>query len=86
MLARRKINSIKSKISKALDNGISHEDFETIINEEKKYRELKKSIRMMNSHRSDAEKVCLIEEGKKIGINKVIKRNEIINNSLNKYM
>ena len=30
---------------------------------------------MMNSHRSDAEKVSLIEEGKKIGINEVIKRN-----------
>ena len=37
---------------------------------------------MMNSHRSDAEKVNLIEEGKKIGINEVIKRNEIFNNSL----
>ena len=56
--------------------------FETIINEEKKYRELKESIRMMNSQRSDAEKVNLIEEGKKIVINEVIKRNEIINNSL----
>ena len=66
MLARSKLNSIESKISKALmDNEISHEDFETIINEEKKYRELKKSIRMMNSHRKDAEKVNLIEEGKK---------------------
>ena len=83
MLARSKLNSIEIKISKALmDNEISHEDFETIINEEKKYRELKESIRMMNSHRSDAEKVSLIEEGKKIGINEVIKRNEIINNSL----
>ena len=82
MLARSKLNSIESKISKALmDNEISHEDFETIINEEKKYRELKESIRMMNSHRSDAEKVSLIEEGKKIGINEVIKHNEIINNS-----
>ena len=83
MLARSKLNSIESKISKALmDNEISHEDFETIINEEKKYRELKESIRMMNSQRSDAEKVNLIEEGKKIGINEVIKRNEIINSSL----
>ena len=80
MLARSKLNSIESKISKALiDNAISHE---TIINEEKKYRELKESIRMMNSHRSDAEKISLIEEGKKIGINEVIKCNEIINNSL----
>ena len=33
-----------------MDNEISHEDFETIIDEEKKYRELKESIRMMNSH------------------------------------
>ena len=37
---------------------------------------------MMNSQKSDAEKVDLIEEGKKIGINEVIKCNEIINNSL----
>ena len=37
---------------------------------------------MMNSHRSDAEKVNLIEEGKKIGINEAIKHNEIINNNL----
>ena len=29
----------------------------------------------MNSHRSDAEKASLIKEGKKIGINEVIKRN-----------
>ena len=54
----------------------------TIINEEKKYRELKESIRMMNSQRSDAETISLIEEGKKIGINEVIKRNEITNSSL----
>ena len=66
MLARSKLNSIESKISKTLmDNEISHEDFETSINEEKKYRELKESIRMMNSHRSDTKKVSLIEEGKK---------------------
>ena len=36
MLARSKLNSIESKISKALvDNEISYEDFKTIINEEK---------------------------------------------------
>ena len=65
-----------------MDNKISHEGFETIINEEKKYRELKESIRMMNSQRSDAEKANLIEESKKVGINEVIRLNEIINNSL----
>ena len=66
MLASGKLNSIESKISEALiNNEISHEDFMTIINEEKKYRELKESIRMMNSQRSDVEKNILIEEGKK---------------------
>ena len=83
MLARSKLNSMESKISEALiNNKISHEDLMTILNKEKKYWELKESIRMMNSPRSDAEKVSLIEEGKKIGINEVIKRNEINNNSL----
>ena len=37
----------------------------TILNEEKIYRELKESIRMMKSQRSDTEKNNLIEEGKK---------------------
>ena len=47
MLARRKLISLESKISEALiSNKISHEDFMTIINEEKKYKELKESIRM----------------------------------------
>ena len=43
-----------------INNEISHEDFMTIINEVKKYRELKEIIRMMNSQRGD-----LIEERKK---------------------
>ena len=54
----------------------------TIINEEKKYRELKESIRILNSQRGDTEKIDMIENGKKIDINEVIKRNGIINNSL----
>ena len=37
---------------------------------------------MMNSQRSDSEKINLIEEDKKIAINEVIKSNKIINNSL----
>ena len=79
MLARSKLNSIESKVSEALINiEIGHEDFMIIINEEKKYRELKESNRMMNSQRSDSEKVNLIEEGKKkVGINEVIERNEV---------
>ena len=48
MLARSKLNSIESKISEALiNNQIIQEDFITIINEERNYRELKEIIRMM---------------------------------------
>ena len=54
MLARSKLNSVETKISEALiNNDISHEDFMTIINEEKKYGELKESIRMMYRQRGD---------------------------------
>ena len=78
LLAKRKLNSIEGKISKAqTDNEVSHEDFKTNINEEKYNREFKEVIRMMNSHRSDAEKITLIEEVKKLVINEVIKHNEI---------
>ena len=66
VLARSKLNSMESKISEALiNNQISHEDFITIINEEKKDWEL----------RSDVEKINLIEEGKKNEVNGV---NEVI--------
>ena len=83
MLARGKLNSIESKISEALiNNEIIHEFFMTIISEERNYRELKESIRIMNSQRSDTEKKNLIEKGKKIGIDEISKHNEIINNSL----
>ena len=86
MLARSKLNSMESKIPEALINKeTSHEDFVTIINEEKKCRELKENVRMMNSQRSNTERINLTEEGKKNRyevINEVFKRNEIINKSL----
>ena len=73
MLARSKLNSIESKISEALINSeTSHENFMTIINEEKKYRELKESIRMMNTQISDVEKISLIEESKKLVLMKLL--------------
>ena len=53
-----------------------------IINEVKKYRELKESIGMINIHISDSEKINLIDEDKKIGINEIIERNKIINQCL----
>ena len=47
MLARSKLNSIESKIFKALiNNQISHEHFLIIINEKRNYRLLKEGIRM----------------------------------------
>ena len=76
MLARSNLNSIENKISEALINSeISHEDFTTIINEEKIYCELKESIRMMKTQRSDTEKNYLIEEGKRKGIDEIIRQN-----------
>ena len=58
MPTRGKLNSIESKISEALiNNKITHEDFITIINEKEKYREIKESIEMINSQRSDVEKL-----------------------------
>ena len=52
MFARSKLNSTESKICEALvKNEISHEDFMTIINEERSYQELKESIRMINSQK-----------------------------------
>ena len=65
------MNSIESNISEALiKNEISHEDLMTIIN-------ALESIRMMNNQRSDTEKINLIEEGKRIDIDEIIKHNEI---------
>ena len=52
MLARSKLNRIESKMSEALiNNEISHEYFMTIINEERNYRKLKESIRIMKGQR-----------------------------------
>ena len=66
---------LASKISKALiNNETIHEHFMAIINQEKKNQELKESIRMMNSQKSDVEKISLIEEGKRIGISVTLGR------------
>ena len=65
-----------------MNNEMSHDNFLTIINEERNYLESIESIRMINSQRSDTEKITLVEKGKKIGIDKAIKLNEFINDSL----
>ena len=83
MPSRSKLNSIERKIPEALiNNETIHELFMTTINQGRKQRELKESITMINNHRSDVNKITLTEEGKKLGVNEVIKDNKIINNSL----
>ena len=50
MLARSKFDIIELTISKELiDNEISHEEFTTIINEERNYSELKKVLEWWKS-------------------------------------
>ena len=87
MLAGGKLNSIESKISEArINNEVSHEDFMTILNEEKECRELKEIIRMMNSQRSDVQKLSLTEEGKKIGMKLLSVMKLLITVENDKYM
>ena len=60
-------------------NEISPEDLTTIMDEERNYRELNKSSRIMKSQRSDIERNRLIGDGKIMGIDEIIKQNERIN-------
>ena len=53
MLTGSKLSNTESKTYEALiNNEITHKDFMIIINEQKKNRELKETIRMMNSQKS----------------------------------
>ena len=65
MLATSKLNSIESKISEALINCeiVMKTVWQLFI--KKKISRIKRKIRLMNSQRSDNEKINLIEEGKK---------------------
>ena len=50
MLATRKLNSIETLMSEALiDYVISHEEYQTIINEKEKYEKLKENIRLFKN-------------------------------------
>ena len=81
-LARSKLNSIESKISEALIiiKLIMKILWQLLM--KKEIRELEESIRMINSQKNDAEKINLIKESKRIGIDEVIKRIEFIKSSL----
>ena len=75
MLARSKLNNIERKISEAIiNNEITHKDFTTIINKEKNYRRLKKSIRMI-IQRSNIEKNNLTEESKRKSVDEITRPN-----------
>ena len=49
--------------------------FSTIIHTERTYRDLKESISIMKSQRSVLERDKLIEDGRRISIDKIIKQN-----------
>ena len=55
-----------------INNEISDEDFTTIINEEKNYQELKESIIMMKSQRSDAENKNWLKKVKEKALMKLL--------------
>ena len=82
MLARSKLKSIKSKPKAYLKHWsimkLVMKTFRQLLMSKKDIENWKKAL----SQRNDAEKINLIEDGKKIDINEVIRRNEIINNSL----
>ena len=43
-----------------------------LLVKKKNYQQIKESIRMMKSQRSDTEKINLVEEGKSIGIHRIL--------------
>ena len=56
MLAKNKLNSIETLMSKALmDLDLRHEEFKTIVNEKEKYEQMKESIRNTKSRNELSE-------------------------------
>ena len=56
-----------------------------LLRKKKKLSWTKNKIRMIKSQRSDIEKNKMIEDGKMIDIDEIIKQKQIINNIKNKY-
>ena len=84
MLARSKLNSIESKLSEALiNNEFSHKDFMICFMKKRKIESWKKELKWWIVKEVMLKKLVWLKKAKKkIGINEVINRNEIINNSL----
>ena len=69
ILAKSKLNSIKTLISQALiDLEISHEEFTTMVNEKEKYEKMKESIKMVKSSDELIENNKNIRKNSKINI------------------
>ena len=72
MLAQNKLNSIKSKISEALKNSeISHEDFTTIINEQKNVN-LKKALEWWKLKEVILKKIIWLKKVKEKALMKLL--------------
>lgn len=77
LLARNEFNSIEEKIFKAqTDAETSHNKFTLVGNEGKKTRRHKDSIRTKESEQIGLERDRIIEQGKHIRTDKILKRNE----------
>ena len=60
-----------------IDYDISYDEFMLEINEEQDYRRLKESIRTKDGQLGDIERGRLIEHGRRIRIDEILKQNEI---------
>ena len=76
------MNAIEKIISKALidfdmsHEELSHEELTLVINAEQNFIRLKESIRRKDSQLGDIKRDSLIQHGKIIGINELLKQNE----------
>ena len=67
MLARSKLNSIKTLISQALiDLEISQEEFKTIVSKKEKNQEIKENIRMISDDELNKKEDEKIKKNKNI--------------------
>ena len=57
MLAKSKLNSIKTLMSQAHDLDISHEEFKTIANEKEKYEQMKEDIKNIKSSSDEKDEL-----------------------------
>ena len=70
-------DSTEKLSSKALiDSNISLDEFISLINKERHYLKLKEIIRTKYSELGEIETDRLIQHGKKIGIDEILKQNE----------